>query len=218
MGDRALSLFEPEPVAAKPTSGAPVPMSDIDAALTAQLIVGWAGESGESGDTGGSDEGPRLGWWRTDLASTFGGHDLFKQLLPHTWEWAALQGAREAARRTDTLLRGQLSDPDQVLSLFSLGFEIDERIEERLQDLKRSGGTPADSLPEVRHVVSKQWDPSLFSDWVAGHGEVTHEGALIGRRLRGAPPAGLTEIVEKLVAGLAPVGDSYPLPHFRRSR
>lgn len=61
---------------------------DLDTLLIAQLAVAWAGEGGEE---------PRLGWWRSDLVSEFGGHDLFQRLLPHTWEWAALQGAREAA-------------------------------------------------------------------------------------------------------------------------
>lgn len=109
---------------------APTPTSDLDRLLAAQLAVAWAGESGEE---------RRLGWWRTDLVSEFGGHDLFKRLLPHTWAWAALQGAREAARRRDAELRAKANDPDQILSLFSLGFELDERVEERLNELKRSG-------------------------------------------------------------------------------
>jgi hypothetical protein len=47
-------------------------------ALTVQLVVGWAGEAGEN---------PRLGWWNTDLASEFGGEDLFRRLLPNSWRW-----------------------------------------------------------------------------------------------------------------------------------
>lgn len=66
----------------------PIPMSDIDVALTSQLVVAWAGETGEV---------HRLGWWRCDLASEYGGEDLFRRLLPSTWRWAALQGAREGA-------------------------------------------------------------------------------------------------------------------------
>lgn len=64
-----------------------VPVAELDHALTAQIIIAWAGEKGED---------PRLGWWRCDLVSEFGGEDLFKRLLPNTWDWAVLQGAREA--------------------------------------------------------------------------------------------------------------------------
>ena len=36
----------------------------LDHILCAQFAVAWAGESGEEG---------RLGWWKTDLTSEFGG-------------------------------------------------------------------------------------------------------------------------------------------------
>ena len=77
----------------------------LDAILTAQLAVAWAGEGGEE---------PRLKWWRTDLASEFGGEDLFKRVLPHTWPWAVLEGAREAARRHDADVRARDADPDRM--------------------------------------------------------------------------------------------------------
>ena len=54
----------------------------LDELLTIQILVAWAGESGED---------PRLGWWRTDLISEYGGRDLLEQLLPDTWQWAILQ-------------------------------------------------------------------------------------------------------------------------------
>ncbi|GAB4568166.1 MAG: hypothetical protein Tsb0020_21310 [Haliangiales bacterium] len=42
---------------------APLPLSEIDFALTAQIIIAWAGEGGEE---------PRLSWWRSDMVSEFG--------------------------------------------------------------------------------------------------------------------------------------------------
>ena len=90
-------MRETENTATRKTKG-PIPLSDIDGLLTVQIAVAWAGEGGEE---------PRLGWWKSDLASEFGGHDLFKRLLPHTWEWAVLQAVREAARRRDAELRRQ---------------------------------------------------------------------------------------------------------------
>jgi hypothetical protein len=40
---------------------------DLDLALTAQIIVTWAGEGGEE---------PWLGWWPTDLVSEYGSNDF----------------------------------------------------------------------------------------------------------------------------------------------
>ena len=201
-----MSLFEVEDVPTV-TERAPIPMSDIDIALVSQLVVAWAGETGEEG---------RLGWWRSDLVSEYGGEDLFRRLLPSTWRWAMLQGAREAARRMDSEVRRQDYDPDRLISLFSLGFELDERIEERFQDLKRSSHTPKEALPGLT-IISDGWDPNRFWDWVAGHGAPEGTASPVGRRLKGSPPIALGHLVRKLIAGLAPEGEHYPLPHFERT-
>src|SRR5882724_1861381 len=128
-----MSMFEVDRTAPK-SERVPIPKSEIDLALTAQIVVAWAGE--------GEGEEKRLAWWRSDLVSEFGGEDLFRRLLPNTWSWAVLQGVRETARRKDAEMRRQDHNPDLIHSLFSLGFELDERIEERFQDLKRSGEPP----------------------------------------------------------------------------
>lgn len=184
---------------------APMLISDIDFALTAQIVVAWAGESGEE---------KRLGWWRSDLVSEYGGMDLFQRLLPSTWEWAVLQGAREAARRKDADLRGQDHDRDRILSLFSLGFELDERIEDRFQELKRSGRDPYEAMHGLA-IIQDGWSRRAFLEWVEGHGDAESTPAPIGRRLKGSPPGALGSDVRRLVAALAPVEGSYPLPHFR---
>ncbi len=186
---------------------APVPLSDIDLALTGQLVVAWAGEAGDEDD-------PRLGWWRSDLVSEFGGRDLFERLLPATWAWATLQAAREAARIEDARLRKRDADPDRVVSLFALGFDIDERIEERLRDLKRAGQHPSEALPGL-DVITHDWRPARFAEWIDGHGEARPTTTSIGRRLEGDPPARLEQRVRALVAALAPTAEAYPLPHFR---
>ncbi len=195
-----MSMFDAESAAIR-SERAPFPMSDIDTALTSQLVVAWAGETGED---------RRLGWWRSDLVSEYGGEDLFRRLLPGTWHWAVLQGARETARREDAELRRQDHDPDRIVTLFSLGFELDERIEERFQNLKRSGRAPDEALPGG-------WHRDRFWDWVIGHGEADAAVAPVGRRLKGTAPIALDQLVRKLVAGLAPAAESYPLPHFRRT-
>jgi hypothetical protein len=190
--------------------GQPATSSELDLALTAQIAVAWAGEGGEE---------PRLSWWQTDLVSEFGGEDLLKRLLPRTWPWAMLQAVREAARRKDEELRGKASDPDQLVTLYRFGFELDEQIDERLLVHKRSGLPPAEALPGLEDVLGstlhQPWDRAQFQEWVEAHGPLQAEAAPTGRLLRGGVPGGLDRRVAQLVAALAPLADSYPLPHFR---
>jgi hypothetical protein len=186
----------------------------LDCVLTAQLAVAWAGEAGDP---------PRMRWWRTDLASEFGGEDLFRRLLPHTWRWAVLEGAREAARRRDAELRGKDADPERLVTLFRLGLEIDERVGERLAELKRAGAAPAEALPGLRGIVGEAWARAAFAGWIAGHGEagpghgdVAAAGlAAVGRRIGGEMPESIEVRVRRLVAALNPLVDAYPMPHYR---
>ena len=175
--------------------------------------MAWAGEGGEK---------PRLGWWQTDLVSEFGGEDLLRRLLPRTYPWAMLQAVREAARRKDEELRAKASDPDQLVTLFRFGFELDELIEERLQTHKKSGISPQKALPglleQLGSSLYEDWDRSQFQLWVDAHGPVQADAVPIGRQLKGIAPAGLERRVQQLLAALAPLGDSYPLPHFRLTR
>lgn len=186
-----------------------VPASVLDHVLTLQFAIAWAGERGEE---------PRLGWWRIDLNSEFGGQDLFSRLLPSTWEWAVFQGMREAARRHDAEQRSREHDPDLLISLFCLGFDIDEQVGARLSELKRIGNSPTDALPGLQDVISDTWDQDRFSEWLAGHGSVGFTAVPAGRRLKGKCPDSLELTLQHLIAGLQPLGDHYPLPHYRRGR
>jgi hypothetical protein len=188
-------------------SRGPAPSPELDRLLAAQLAVAWAGESGEE---------RRLGWWRSDLTSEFGGEDLFRRLLPHTWQWATLQGAREAARRHDAQARKKDHNPDRLLTLFFLGVEIDERLDERLLDLKSSGKSPPDTLPELGQVIGGPWSPERFGEWVRVHGEAAPVPSPTGRRLKGNPPTDLGLLTLQLLAALWPLSGDYPMPHFRR--
>jgi hypothetical protein len=196
--------------AGRATAASPIPNSALDQALTAQIVVAWAGEGGED---------PRLRWWRTDLISEFGGEDLFRRLLPQTWEWALLQAVREAARRKDEELRRQSSDADRLVSLYRFGFELDERIEERLQAHKRSGRKPHEALPDLFHGMGGEqgghWSQEAFLQWVEGHGTAEVTTTPSGRLIKGQLPGSLDQKVHRLVAALAPLGEGYPLPHFR---
>lgn len=188
---------------------APLLLSELDRMLTAQIAVAWAGEAGEE---------RRLGWWRSDMISEYGGEDLFRRLLPQSWEWAVLQAAREAARRKDAELRSQAHDPDSLVSLFRLGFETDERLEERLQEHKRAGRSPAEALPALREVLCERWSKEAFLEWLEGHGSAETTTTPAGRRLKGAPPKDLGSLAAQLISALAPLSDAYPLPHYRSER
>ena len=182
---------------------------EIDILLSAQIAVAWAGEAGDA---------PRLGWWKTELMSEYGGEDLFKRLLPHTWDWAVVQGVREAARRHDARLRSKVHDPDTVLSLYRLGFAVDERADERLLELKRLGATPDAAFPAFAELMGESWSPERFTAWASAYGGAKYETAPAGRQLKGARPESLEETVQRLVAALVPLADHYPLPHYRRAR
>lgn len=179
----------------------------IDAILTAQLAVAWAGEAGEE---------PRLGWWRSDFASEFGGEDLFKRLLPHTSSWAVLEAAREAARRHDAERRQRAADPDQLVTLFRQGFALDERVDDRLLALKREGRPPSEALPGLKDLLSAPWSKVTFEDWLQGHGDADVVTEPAGRRVKAEATASPALVVNKLVAALQPCPSSYPLPHVRK--
>ncbi|TVP98540.1 MAG: BREX-6 system BrxE protein [Planctomycetaceae bacterium] len=190
-------------------TGESLTTSQIDRILSAQLIIAWAGEKG-------NEDEHRLGWWKSDFVNEFGGQDLFQQLLPGTWRWATFQAAREAARRQDRNLRSHDHNPDRLPSLLSLGFEIDERVEERLQDLKRSGKSPQECFPELKSMLDAGWSQEAFAEWLTSRGKSDFTRAPSGRRLKGRMPESLDEAIDRLIAAHAPLDGAYPLPHFRR--
>ena len=193
--------------AARSTPPAPS-TGELDLLLTAQIAVAWAGE-GHVGDE------PRLGWWRSDLTSEFGGRDLFERLLPRTFRWASFQAVREAARRADAEQRERAHNPDGVTSLYRLGFDLDELAEERLLTLKRGDLPPEDALPNLRAVLTDTWDPAAFTAFLQSHGKADFKIEPLGRRLVGAQPPLLADLVHRLLAALAPLAPAYPLPHYR---
>lgn len=175
----------------------------LDAVLGVQLTVAWAGE--------GRCEPRRLGWWETDLVDAGGGGDLMKRLLPRTHAWAALEAAREAARRVDERARKQMRDPDQLRSIFFLGFAQDEAVSDRLGELERAGRPPGEALAlGVREPFSSDALAARF-----GRSDVAFEVVPSGRALKGRMPTDLAELVGRLAAALVPFADRYPAPFYK---
>lgn len=181
--------------------------STLDDILTAQILVAWAGEA--------LADPQRLGWWRTAMADEYGGEDLLKRLTPETWRWGTLVTVREAARRADAAARRRDHDPDRLVSLYSLGFDLDEQLEERLAEHRRAGREPLVALPGLR-LMADGWSRSSFEAWVGGHAGSKVSQALAGRRLEGRAPAAPDLLVHRLVGALAPFASEWPAPHFVR--
>ncbi len=184
-------------------------LAQLDKILELQLAVAWAGEA--------STDPPRLRWWRTAMNDEFQGEDLFRRLAPKTWRWAALESARQAAKRVDDRHRRAADDADHLLSLFRLGFEIDEQLDDRLRQLKQSEVPPSEVFPDLTELMS-EWSPDRFGTWLATHTESKFTATATGRRLQGEKPTQPSEVAEKLVAALRPLADEYPLPYFRTAR
>jgi hypothetical protein len=180
----------------------------LDQILTLQLLLAWAGE--------GKTDPPRLGWWRTALSDEFGGEDLFKRLTPRTWRWAVLEAARAAARKTDAEARAQAADRDHLRSLYHFGFELDEQLDDRLAELKRSGREPVEALPDLA-PVGAAWDPDGLRARLATLGAPELAPSSVGRRLKGELPADPVAAARLLAAAHAPFEPGYPAPHFKVS-
>lgn len=177
----------------------------LDAILAVQFTVAWAGE--------GRCSPRRLGWWDTDLIDDAGGGDLLARLLPQTHAWASLEAVREAARQTDAKARNKMADPDKVRTIYFLGFEADEQLNDRLASLKREGRPPAAALLLPLPLTS-----DFSKEKLAAALNRTDAPFIVmpgARQLKGRRPTALDAMVGQLAAALVPLVDQYPLPFFK---
>jgi hypothetical protein len=189
--------------------------ADLDRILSLQLSVAWAGEGG--------CEPARLGWWKTDVIDAEGGGDLFTRLLPRTHLWASLQAAREAAILTEEALRASIADKDETRSLFHLGSDVDERLRDRLGQLKRGERPPLEVFPAMPREVFPEppvggFEEKTFADSLRAGGQATWVVSHGGRELRGELPSKAELLAPLLAAALVPFVKPYPLPFCRLPR
>jgi hypothetical protein len=185
--------------------GSLVTETALDAVLAMQFTVAWAGE--------GRCSPRRLGWWDTDLIDPAGGGDFFARLLPQTHAWASLEAAREAARRTDAKARAKMADPDRTRTLYFLGFELDERVGDRLRALKTAGRPPSEALPLRLPLTADFTKDKLVV--ALGGGDVPFTVVPGGRQLKDKRPDSPEIAVARLAAALVPLADQYPLPFYK---
>ncbi len=177
----------------------------LDEILALQFLVGWAGE--------GRCEPKRLGWWDTDMVDEAGGGDLFRRLMPVTHQWASLEAAREAGRRTDSKSRLLTAKPDNLRTLFFLGFEQDEKLIDRLRTLKRTdGATPKDLLSPM--ALGGEFAKDQLSSALSKNGKIAFETTPTGRHIKGKAPAKAEEMVRQLAGALVPVGAQYAMAYY----
>jgi hypothetical protein len=181
----------------------PIHIATLDRVLALQLTVAWAGE------------GPRLRWWPTDLVDVDAGGDFFARLVPRTAVWAALEAAREVARRTDAKMRREMPDADRMRTLFFLGFDADEKLGDRLAMLKRSGSPPTKVLAAYLPVDLAEPFNSEALSTALGKPDRAPTCLDGGRQMAGVPPAALEALASRLAAALVPLADRYPLPFYR---
>lgn len=177
----------------------------LDAILAVQITVAWAGE--------GRCQPKRLGWWDTDLIDAEGGGDFFARLLPQTAKWAALEAAREAARRVDEKARLKMATPDDARTIFFLGFEIDEQIGDRLAALKREGHSPVEVL-RLPVSLGSAFDREGVAKALGGEAAPAFTVVPGGRKMKSAMPGAPNEAVCALAAALVPFAEHYPVPFF----
>jgi hypothetical protein len=179
----------------------------LDALLTLQLSVAWAGE--------GRCEPARFGWWDTALVDEYDGLDLLTRLLPETGEWAALEVVRLVARQVDDEAREKAASPDDVRSIYHLGFALDEQLDDRLAEHKRSGKKPTEALPGLIGF-DEEWRAGMWKAWLEKQEiapsdfRVEPGGRLVRNAESGMPPL---QLVRALVGALHDPSETYPAPH-----
>ncbi len=158
-----------------------------------------------------------MGWLRTALCDEYGGEDLLRRLTPNTWQWAVLESCQAAAKKVDETVRRSADDADNLLSLYRLGFEVDERLDERLLELKQAGVLPAEALPDLKELLS-EWSKERLESWLEQCGSAAYTTIATGRQLKSEIPADLTAAASQLAAASVPLADRYALPHFQVKR
>lgn len=182
----------------------------FDKILTLQIMVAWAGEGG--------CEPKRLDWWRTDLIDEYGGGDLLQRLLPKTHLWASLEAVRLATIQVDRRKRQEMAQPDTVRSLFFWGFEIDEKLAERLAFHKQNKNklTPLEALPYFTINITQPFSETEFEEAIRiPNQKINFTVVPNGREIVGEIVTDLELRAKKLAAALLPLTDSYTMPFYR---
>jgi hypothetical protein len=106
-----------------------------------------------------------------------------------------------------------MADPDKMRTLFFLGFELDERLGDRLHALKVAGRPPVEALSLPLPLTADFSKEKLSA--ALGGGDVPFTVVPGGRQLKGKRPDAPEAVVARLASALMPFADQYPLPYFK---
>jgi hypothetical protein len=182
----------------------------LDALLTVQLNVAWAGEA--------DCQPARFGWWKANLSEPANGGDLMRTLAPRTWPWAALIALREAGRRADLARAGEDRSGDRFVSIFRVSPDVDEQLVDRLYELRVGPLPPHEALPGLLFRLTERdedsaFDLDAFMAWARALPAAERAETPRGWRLV-APPADPALCVPKLAALLTHARrEPWPFPH-----
>jgi hypothetical protein len=182
--------------------------NSLDQILAIQIAIAWAGEK------------DRLSWWNSEVTNEFGGFTQLLDLTPSSASWLSLKTVREIAKRMDKKARRTANDADNIYTIFRLGFEIDEQLDQRLTDLIHSDSSQKTLLKHVGWLSEpneQDWDAEDFTNWLRGlvgdRGQ--HKDEPLGRRIVGEASEDLVERISKLANHLWPLTDTYTIPHYK---
>ena len=182
--------------------------SQLDKILAMQFTIAWAGE--------GLSDPRRLDWWKTDLIDEDGGGDLLKRLCPQTHQWVSLEAARKAAIQVDRQKHTAMAQPDQLRSLFFWGFEVDEKLQERILWHKHRLKPPGAVLPVPIDIISKNFNRDSLAYALQVEAEKpTYRLGPGGREILNKLTDNPVRIAQLLGATLIPFSDDYPSPFYR---
>jgi hypothetical protein len=114
----------------------------------------------------------------------------------------------------DAEARAHAADGDQLITLFHFGFTLDEQLDDRLADHKRSEAEPAEALPRLA-ATRQPWNVDTFVQILHDLATAPTATSSIGRRLKGAMPTSPVDAARQLVAAMVPPGVRYPTPHWK---
>jgi hypothetical protein len=115
----------------------------------------------------------------------------------------------------DAAGRAKHGDGDKLRTIFFLGFDLNEKLGDRLAVHKRDRRVPEDVLTFPFPLAGK-FPQVAVAQFLATDGPAAFEKVPpIGRRLKGTIPKGPDRLVAVLAAALLPPTDQYPMPFHR---
>ena len=182
-------------------------LTDLDKVLAMQIALAWAGEK------------YRLGWWPSDVTERNGGYTQLQDLAPSSATWLALKTVREIAKRVDKETRSRSKHPDDIYTIFRLGFDVDDLLNKRLTHHIHAQAPIHILLKHIKWLhdpIHQPWHQDELQVWIKTltPQSTSHEHISLGRRIKASRPQNIVGHSIILMRLLLPLTHTYPMPHF----